>query len=135
VTRAVSLVALALCGCASAANVAVLRTDDAPARAATDPAEVQVVAATGTAGCIPLGRVGVTVARPSPAQAPRFGAVRNLVLAAARLGAGEVRDLRYEDSADALVWTSLTALACARPSPEPLLGSPNSPSGLPRLPR
>jgi hypothetical protein len=128
VTRAWSLAALALCGCASAANVAVLRTGDAPARAATDPAEVQVVAMTGTAGCIPLGRVGVTVARPSPANAPRFDAVRNLRIAAARLGADEVRDLRYEDSADALVWTSVTALACARAPAE-------APTRLPEPPR
>jgi hypothetical protein len=135
VTRAWSLAALAICGCASAANVAVLRTDDAPRRDPTDADRVQVVAATGTAGCIPLGRVGVTVARPSPANAPRFGAVRNLRIAAARLGADEVRDLRYEDSADALVWTSVTALACARPSAKPLRGSPDSPAEAPAAPR
>jgi hypothetical protein len=108
-----ALAACAACaGCASASNVAVIATSDAPARSPTAAEQVQVMAETGLVGCAPLGRVGVTVARPSAATAPRFDALQNLRIAAARLGADEVRDVRFEDTDQASL--SVTAIACAR---------------------
>ena len=68
-TRTLGLAALALCGCASAANVAVLRTDDAPPRAATDADQVRVVTATGTAGCYQAILEGLPL--PGAGAAPR----------------------------------------------------------------
>ena len=106
--------ALLLTGCTSTANIAILRSDDTLGRAPTSAEHVQVVAGNGIDGCIPLGRVGVTVGRPSPATALRFDALLNLKIAAAQLGAEEVRDVRFEDSSDQALWTSVTGLACAR---------------------